>query len=154
MSTIHAELHAHFLGKSPTDTVRDVQALAGLSDADAANFVRVSPQTFRRWRSDRLPDMSAVRLLAIRAGYMPWPEWHGWLVRNGRLYAPSNVWADAGFKPGEVAGMPFLYQRIAALEHQIRSLKAVQHERLELEKTRALADMDQGLAVTPHRKFA
>lgn len=59
-------------------TLRTLQLLARLSTEDAARACLVSPETFRRWRSDRRPNPTAVRLLAVLGGYVPWPGWEGW----------------------------------------------------------------------------
>lgn len=47
-------------------TLRLLQMLCRFSNVDAARYCGVSPHTFRRWRSDRVPPFAAVRLLAIR----------------------------------------------------------------------------------------
>jgi hypothetical protein len=97
-------------------TLRTLQLIAGLSSEDAARFLFVSPETYRRWRADRAPNPTAVRLLAIRAGYLPWPEWQGWEMHNGRLFPPG--YRDRGLTPGHVLAVPWLQQRLADLERR------------------------------------
>lgn len=99
--------------------LRTLQLLCRFSLEDAARFCLVSPETFRRWRCDRTPNATAVRLLAIRAGWLPWPEWDGWQMRAGRLYPPQ--WIGQGLTPGEVAALPYLHQLLA---EQRRALDA------------------------------
>ncbi len=108
MSTATSELlRAAYMGRlpDPCRTVRELQALAGYSDTDAARALGVSPHTFRRWRRDRPPKPTAVRLLAIHAGYVPWPGWRGWEVHDGLLFPPDESY---GLGPEQVATVRFL----------------------------------------------
>jgi len=91
---------------NPSGTLRSLQLLAGYSDRDAARVLCVSPHTYRRWRRDRSPNPTAVRLLAIHAGYVPWPNWRGWEIHSGLLFPPGFV--RGGLTPGQVEGLPWI----------------------------------------------
>lgn len=110
MSLYH-ELQAAYLGDA---SARQLQSICRFSEVEAARFVLVAPETFRRWVRDRSPNPTALRLLSMRAGFLPYPGWEGWLLRDGLLYPPG--YSGTGFASGEVAALPFQYQRLAALE--------------------------------------
>lgn len=97
-------LRAAYLGSLPE--LRRMQFIAGLSESDAADFCLVSPHTYRRWLRDRPPRPAMARLMAIRAGYLPWPGWEGWEVHNGLLFPPG--FDRHGLGPEQVAGLPYL----------------------------------------------
>jgi hypothetical protein len=142
---VHTELCAYFLGK--LTGIRGVQAFAGLSDQDAARFVAVSQETFRRWRSDRVSPLYAMRMLAIRGGFMPWPDWYGWLIRDGKLYSPGAT--SGGMTPGMLEAYQLRYQQVSALEREVRELREKLHE-VELAKARTVAGVSQGVEISPH----
>ena len=118
MNEIEYLLREGFAGN--VTTLRVMQLLSGLSLEDAARWCLVSPQTFRRWRTDRPANAMACKLLAIRAGYMPWPEWDGWHCRSGLLLPPN--WTGRGLSAGEVMAIPFLHQLIA--EHRSQDARS------------------------------
>jgi len=111
-----ALLQDGYLGNLPT--LRELQLFAGLGTKHAAAACLVSPETFRRWRSDRRPNPTATRLLAILAGYVPWRGWAGWEVHNGLLFPPG--YSRHGIAPGDIMALPFTlqllgeYRRIAS----------------------------------------
>lgn len=98
--------------------LRELQLTAGLTDTEAARKLLVSPHTYRRWRTDREPNPTAVRLLAVQAGYVPWAGWHGWEIHNGLLFPPT---ARHGLEPGEVESVRFL---VALTRDQRRTSQA------------------------------
>jgi hypothetical protein len=100
-------------------TLPALQLLCRFSNADAARFCGVSPHTYRRWRRDRAPRW-AVRLLAIRAGVMPWPGWSGWEVSNGLLFPPGMT--RGGLSAGDVLALPYLQALIAEQRRQLHEL--------------------------------
>jgi transcriptional regulator with XRE-family HTH domain len=103
-------------------TLRDLQLRCGFSLREAADACLVSPETFRRWRNDRKPNPTAVRLLAILAGYVPWSGWRGWEMHRGLLFPPG--YRRGGIGPGDIYAMPFERQLLAELKRQHRlSLK-------------------------------
>jgi len=87
-------------------TPRDLQRLARLSTAEAAALCFVSKQTYRRWGRDRLANPTALRLLAIHAGYLPWEGWRGWEMHQGYLFPPG--FNKGGLGPGDLMVIPFL----------------------------------------------
>lgn len=103
-------------------TLRTLQLLCRFSTEDAAAFCLVSPETFRRWRTDRTPNPLACKLLSIRAGYLPWPEWRDWRMTNGVLRPPG--WTGRGVSSGEVAALPYLHQLLAELQRPITAAPA------------------------------
>jgi hypothetical protein len=115
--TVSSEyLQAGYLGD--LTTLRTLQMLCRFSLDDAARYCGVSPHTFRRWRSDRVPPRGAVRLLSIRAGYLPWPDWAGWEMHNGLLFPPGMT--RGGIAPGDVLSMPYLYALIADQRRELQ----------------------------------
>lgn len=102
-------------------TLRWLQLACGFTTEDAARFCLVSPETFRRWRSDRSPNPTAVRLLAIRAGYMPWPAWRGWQIHDGCLFPPG--FERGGFTPGDLVADPLWRQMCTAQAVELRELR-------------------------------
>lgn len=114
MSEIDHLLQEGFQGN--VTTLRTLQLLCRFSLEDAAAFCLVSPETFRRWRTDRSPSPLACKLLAIRAGYLPWPEWRDWRMTAGVLMPPS--WNGRGVSAGEVAALPYVHQLLAELQRQ------------------------------------
>lgn len=102
-------------------TLRTLQLLCRFSLADAAKFCGVSPHTFRRWRTDRKPPLAAVRLLAIRAGYLPWPDWRGWEIHDGLLFPPG--FTRGGIRPGEVMATTYQHALIAEQRREITELR-------------------------------
>ena len=107
------------------DVIRDIQLLCGFNNDQAAHYCGVAPQTYRRWRNERTPSVAAVKLLAVRAGAFPWPEWLGWEIHGECLFAPGMD--RRGFRPGHVQVLPFLYAQIAENKRLIRKLRAELH---------------------------
>lgn len=118
MSEISGLLRDAFEGE--LTTVSAIQLAAGLSLEAASEFCMVSPETFRRWRSDRVPNRTALRLLAIRAGHVPWPGWDGWEVHGGLLFPPGL--SRGGIAPGELLAAPLLHQLLAEQRRMIEGL--------------------------------
>jgi hypothetical protein len=110
LGDIREELRAGFAGEMTT--LADMQWLCGFSNQQAADFCFVSVETYRRWRRDRPVNPMALRLLAIRAGYMPWDAWRDWTVFRGQLWSPG--WQHYGVTPGEVTALPLLHQLLIA----------------------------------------
>ncbi|RME34851.1 MAG: hypothetical protein D6786_03640 [Gammaproteobacteria bacterium] len=101
-------------------TLSTLQRSAGLSNEQAARLCFVSPETYRRWKSDRKPNPCAVRLMAVMAGYMPWQGWHRWEVIGGCLFEPG---ARRGLLPGDIQGLPFLKLALEARSREVMELR-------------------------------
>lgn len=71
----------------------------------------MSLRTYRRWRSEGNPDVSAVRLLAILAGFVPWDGWDGWEVHRGCVFPPG--YSKGGLTPGDFYAAVFLRQLVS-----------------------------------------
>lgn len=102
-------------------TLRQLQLLCGFSNQQAADFCGVSVETYRRWRTDRNPSIAAVRLLAIRAGAFPWPNWVGWEMHSGYLFPPGTD--RGGFRPGEIMAISYLHALIAEQGRELQRLR-------------------------------
>lgn len=103
--------------------LRALQLRCRMTDAQAAAFCLVSPDTYRRWGKDRPPNPTAVRLMAIRAGYVPWPGWDNWEVQNGRLFPPG--YTRHGISAGDIQALPFLRQLLAEYERQVKAFNGM-----------------------------
>jgi transcriptional regulator with XRE-family HTH domain len=109
-------LYLGWMGNLPS--LQDLQQRAGLTLHEAADALLVSPETYRRWRADRKPNPTAVRLLAILAGYVPWSGWQGWEVHRGLLFPPG--YRRNGIGPGDLYAWPFERQMLAELRRQAK----------------------------------
>jgi hypothetical protein len=103
-------------------TLRALQQRLMLSNAEAAAMLCVSERTYRRWLVSGQPDPTAVRLLAILAGYVPWDGWDGWEVHNGYLFPPG--YSRGGIRPGEFFAVVFYRQQVAEYQRVNRQLAA------------------------------
>jgi transcriptional regulator with XRE-family HTH domain len=110
-------------------TVGALQQRAGLTAAEAAEALCVSPRTYRRWKAGDGVTPTAVRLLAILAGYVPWPGWEGWEVHRGVLFPPG--YTKGGISPGEYFALFFYRQQASELRRKVAALEA------ELERVRS-----------------
>ncbi|GAB4348053.1 MAG: hypothetical protein Kow006_08370 [Gammaproteobacteria bacterium] len=100
-------------------TLRTLHLLAGFaSNQEAAHACLVSPETYRRWRTDRRPNPTAIRLLAILGGYVPWRGWENWEVHGGLLFPPG--YSRHGIAPGDILALPFLHQLLGEYRRQLR----------------------------------
>ncbi|RKT46628.1 hypothetical protein [Thiocapsa rosea] len=93
-----------------------------LSNAETAALLCVSERTYRRWLVSGQPDPTALRLLAILAGYVPWEGWDGWEVHNGYLFPPG--YTRGGIRPGEFFTVVFYRQQVAEYQRVNRQLAA------------------------------
>jgi len=106
-------------------TLRGLQMLSGLTtDERAAEALMISPETFRRWRGDRRANPTAIRLLAVLAGYVPWPTWADWEIHNGYLFPPG--WSRRGILPGEVLALPYLRELNREYKRQLQEVNRQQ----------------------------
>lgn len=64
----------------------------GLSVADAANFLQVSPRTVQLWVSGRVRiPYAAYKLMRLQLRYeLPGEAWKDWHISAGRLYTPEG----------------------------------------------------------------
>lgn len=119
-STSSTFLTEGYLGK--LTTLPTLQHRCRFSNAQAARSCCVSVETYRRWLTDRKPNPTAVRLMAILAGYVPWQGWDGWEMHRGYLLPPG--YTRHGVSPGDWVALVFLKQLVSEQERQITALKA------------------------------
>ncbi len=64
----------------------------GLTVADVANFLQVSPRTVQLWVSGRVRiPYAAYKLMRLQLRYeLPGEAWAGWHLSAGKLYTPEN----------------------------------------------------------------
>ncbi len=108
------------MGNLPT--LPSLQLLCGFSNQEAAHFCFVSPETYRRWLHDRPANPTAIRLLAIRAGFLPWPQWRGWEIHEGFLFPPGV--SRNGLAPGHINGLPYWRELVRHYQRQDRERQA------------------------------
>lgn len=111
-----------------------------------AEYCMISPETARRWLRTGKPNKIALKLLAVNAGYLPWPGWKDWEMDNGYLFPPG--FTKYGIKSGDIVAMPFNRQllgeykkmiiekdtRIEALEAELKRFKEKPKAKLYLIK--------------------
>ena len=116
MSQIITLLEDGWAGKLPS--LGYLQTVAGLNDTGAAMLCGVASETYRRWRTDRTPPLSAFRLLSIMAGYVPWRGWEQWFFNpfDQTLNQPD---LKDGFSPVQIAEFLFLRHRYQQKKLQI-----------------------------------
>jgi len=102
-------------------TLPELQLYCRYTDRQAARMCCVSAETYRRWRGDRTPNPTAIRLMAILAGYVPWPGWDGWEVHNGSLFPPG--YRRHGINPGQILAIPFREQLVTEYQRQLTALR-------------------------------
>jgi hypothetical protein len=127
-------LHAAYMGD--ITTLPELQQLLGFTVGQSAQACFVSEETYRRWLADRRPSKSAVRIMAMLAGYLPWPGWDGWVMDGGYLFPPG--FTKHGVSPGQIHAHVFQRQllteyqrRHAELEKELESLKAAHQMLIE-----------------------
>ncbi|WP_200375316.1 hypothetical protein [Thiocystis violacea] len=141
---LDSELLAEGFAANPK-TLRALQRACRFSDEQAAAACLVSLRTYRRWLSSGNPDPTALRLLAVLAGFVPWSGWDGWEVHNGYLFPPG--YSRGGIPPAEFFALVFYRQQVTEYQRHNAQL------RVELEAARhgrpapALTSQFQALAV-------
>lgn len=103
-------------------TLEALQQRLSFSVNQAAAALLVSPRTYRRWLSTGKPDPTAVRLLAILAGFLPWAGWFGWEMHRGYLFPPG--FQHGGLLPGEFFALGFYRQQVTCYQQANAELKA------------------------------
>jgi hypothetical protein len=90
----------------------------------AERFLRVSPDTVKRWLSGQTaPPWAAIIALRAGTGRLPgmehWPGWH-FSEKDGLLYAPGYT---RGFSAGEMLAWHYKDQLIKALQRDVEALR-------------------------------
>jgi transcriptional regulator with XRE-family HTH domain len=87
----------------------------------AAQACCVSPRTYWRWLKEK-PNPTAVKLMSILAGYVPWEGWEGWQVHKGYLIPPEYI--KGGVRPGDIYATIYLHQLVGEQDRKIQKLEA------------------------------
>lgn len=117
--------------------MRDDCDLLHGQEADLAEYLGVTVQTVKRWKTGRvqLPE-PCRRLLALRfegdAAALLGQDWEGFYFQNGELFIPGWKY---GLNPWQIKAMFFQVQQVRALENEIR---AMQDDRLGREFVKKL----------------
>ena len=101
--------------------------------ADTAAACLVHPRTVRLWRASSRPNPTAVRLLAILAGFMPWVGWDDWEIHRGYLFPPG--YRRAGILPGEFFALIYYRQTVS------------EQRRMLVERDQRIAELEARLAM-------
>ncbi len=118
MSQLQDILDDGYRGNLTTPSL--LQAISQLPDTAAAQYCLVSAHTWRRWKTDRAPNRTAIKLLAIRAGYVPWPSWEKFFfcAFDGCLYHEDLKY---GFEPGDLLTLHWLRQENSVLRLALKN---------------------------------
>ncbi len=130
----HYELELQDAYHGDKNRLSNVQRRLKLSNHEAAHALGVSVRTYRRWLKDKSIPKYALKLMAVMAGYCPWPGWKEWECRNGELFPPGFY--RNGISPGEWQSTIFIHQLNSELNRKNANLKS---EIIKLENE--LADM-------------
>jgi hypothetical protein len=60
-----------------------------MTPGQVADYCMMSPGTIRRWIRTRKPNPAALKILVIKAGYLPWESWEDREMHNGYLFPPG-----------------------------------------------------------------
>lgn len=94
---------------------------AGLTLDQVARWTGQHRSTVRRQeRGQARVCLASARLLAILAGWLPWPPWHGWTVRDGALTSPDD--ARLAYTPGALVMVTFAWQLAAHARAELRRI--------------------------------
>ena len=74
------------------------------------------------WCATGHPNPTALRLLAILAGFLPWDGWDGWECHRGCLFPPG--YQRGGISPGDFYALIFYRQAASTYRRQNDSLRA------------------------------
>lgn len=129
--SVREYLEEGFLGKLTNP--RSLTGIIGLNDESAARSCFVSPETYRRWCTDRKPNKCAIKLLSILAGRFPWPGWERFFynAHDQKIYTYD---LKHGFAPGDLHSLFYMKQGYEHLERENRELR---HRLEELEQSAA-----------------
>ena len=81
-----------------------------------AQGLRISVRQARRYKAaGRMPFVYGALWAVVVDGDLgaAFPEWRGWAIRAGQLWAPEGY----GFRPGEVRAIPMRCAQVRELEH-------------------------------------
>lgn len=108
MSTVHPRFTGAAFEAAHGDDLATLRRRAGLTRAQACEWLGVHRITLRRWERGSHPaPASARRLLMVLAGAMPWPGWEAHQVRDGTLVNVDDE--RETYTPGELVRVRYCY---------------------------------------------
>jgi len=118
--SVHDILESAYLGT--LTKLGEIQTILKVDNETAAQICFVSPETYRRWRSDRKPNKCAMKLLGILAGYVPWPGWEKFFYNphDQMLYSQELKY---GFSPGDLHTLHYLKLGFEQLQRENTELR-------------------------------
>lgn len=102
-------------------SVKDLMQLARMDLDSTAQALHVSKESIRRWIRTGDPNPTAIKLLSILAGYVPWENWNGWEVHGGYLFAPGQT--RRGVKPWHIEQVSFVVDYNLTLQKELEQLR-------------------------------
>ena len=84
-----------------------LRMLAGFSTQQAAaDYFEVHRKTWNRWEKSGKIRRNVREMLKIKAGYLPFSDWHKFRFSDGKLWTPQNY----GLSPNVIESLPLLLQ--------------------------------------------
>ncbi len=87
--------------------IPQLRLMAGFTSyQDVAEYFEVHPNTWRKWEQSGNLKRHVRDLLKIKAGYLPYKEWHSFRFTKGILWTPANY----PLSPGIIESLPLLIE--------------------------------------------
>ena len=89
------------------DFIPQLRLMAGFASyQDVAEYFEVHPNTWRKWEQSGNLKRHVREALKIKAGYLPYKEWHSFRFTKGKLWTPANY----PLSPGVIESLPLLIE--------------------------------------------
>jgi hypothetical protein len=100
---------------------------------DFQRIFGVSRRTAKRWTrtGTRAEAVAIAELIVLGNLGAIATDWHGWTLRQNRLYDPLGS-ATQGWTPEQVRALPYLHDLVNALQRDISALRAQEREPRQL----------------------
>lgn len=87
------------------DYIPFLRLLAGFpTKKQAADYFEVHLKTWSKWEKSGKIKKHIREILKIKAGYLPYAEWHNFRFKDGELWTPQNF----RLSPGVIESIPYL----------------------------------------------